>query len=450
MSILRTTLLMTLLVAASAAHGPAYAVEVRGIRYSSTGERTRVVVDLDGPATYQHWTLGDPPRVLVGLPEASVSEGLLTPAIHDGFVDRVRINAPRDGRVQIVLDLRVLAEYRTFTLDNPSRIVIDVLHDGATPPPRSSDPPAGEKPPPDGGEESGDRKPVAERSPAEKVPADEKAAENPAGEQTADSSPPPPETAAASDPRADESQTPSTGGTVIAAKPPLREGPWRIAIDAGHGGKDPGAAYHGAREKDIVLALARAACDELNGRPGVEAFLVRKGDYYIPLRRRWTIAEEGGADLFVSLHCDAAPRNGTRGTAVYFLSLKGATDEAARELAERENRYDRELGLTEPEGELETILFDMGQTDVLAKSEMLAETALDRLFALGTVYSRGVKQAGFAVLKSPRMPSVLVEAAFISNPDENRLLRDRKWQKNFGRYLADGIAAYCRNVERAE
>jgi len=223
-----------------------------------------------------------------------------------------------------------------------------------------------------------------------------------------------------------------------------------VAIDAGHGGQDTGAQHHGTNEKDITLALAREVLDQLDGRPGVRAFLVRKGDYFIPLRRRWTLAEKQGADVFLSLHCNASKNRKAEGTEVFFVSLKGASDEAAHELAEFENSVDQMMGVDLPEDDLNDIIFDMMQTDVMAKSQMLAESCLDELYELGTVYNRGVKQAGFAVLKSPRMPSVLVEAAFISNREENKLLRDRTWQRDFGRHLADGIEAYLQSLDSSE
>ncbi len=223
-----------------------------------------------------------------------------------------------------------------------------------------------------------------------------------------------------------------------------------IAVDAGHGGDDTGAHYLGTNEKDITLDLSRELVDELNRRSGVRAYMVRRGDYFIPLYQRRTIAHQDSADLFVSLHCNASRKSAAKGTEVYFLSLKGASDEAAKELAKRENEVDERMGVAPEAPDLDQILFNMRQTDVLAKSQILAETCLQSLFKLGTVYDRGVKQAGFAVLKFTDIPSVLVEAAFISNRQENRLLRSGKWQRDFARTMADGIESYCKNVDRAE
>lgn len=365
---------------------PARAVVVDGVRHSTSPERTRVVLDLTARATFTHRALSNPPRVVVELPASSFASGVVPRSLENGFVERIRFNRLRSGKIQVVLDLERPLDYKVFTLQKPDRIVVDVTHKG---------------------------RPAAPVS---------------------DPTPPP--------------VTPPRRG-VPPGNPPSRSG-WIVAVDAGHGGEDTGARAFGVTEKTITLALARDLVEELNQRPGIRAFLVRKGDYFIPLRRRWTLAEKQGADLFLSLHCNASRSKRAEGSEVYFVSLKGASDEAAHELAEFENSVDEKMGVDIPEDDLNGIIFDMMQTDVMAKSQMLAETCLDHLFELGTVYSRGVKQAGFAVLKSPRMPSVLVEAAFISNREENKMLRDRKWQRLFGRRLADGVEAYIRSVDGTE
>jgi N-acetylmuramoyl-L-alanine amidase len=400
----------------------ASAETVQTIRYSSNGERTRVVLDLDQVPDFSHRPLPDPPRVVVELPQGRLAAGIQPFSIGDGYVRGVRINELRSGRVQIVLDLERALSYKVVVLANPHRLVVDVEHSG--PPAPIAEPPREEP----------------ARDPSPKRDSDAGRTASPKTEIAPDSRT---GSVATSPPAETRPSTP------ITPEPP-RKGPWRIAVDAGHGGQDHGARYFGTSEKDITLKLARELVAELNTRKGVEAFMVRKGDYFIPLYQRRAIAEKDSADLFVSLHCNASTRSAAAGTEVFFLSLKGASDEAARELAELENMVDEKMGVApEPEG-LDTILFDMRQTDVLAKSEFLAETCLNQLFALGTVYNRGVKQAGFAVLKSPRIPSVLVEAAVVSNRDEHRLLKSGKWQREFGKCMADGIEAYCKNVQRAE
>ncbi len=412
-AVLRTARVTALLLMVTAVM--ASAETVQKIRYSSNAERTRVVLDLNRAPDFSHRPLPDPPRVVVEFPRGTIASGVKPFSIGDGYVSAVRINELRSGRLQVVLDLEHALSYKVLVLTDPHRLVVDVEHAGA-PAPAGTPPPA---------------------EPARDRPPDRDDGAGTAAPPRAEATPP-----AAQQPR-DRDPVP------IIPEPP-RKGPWKIAVDAGHGGQDHGARHHGTSEKDITLKLARELVAELNRRPGMQAFMVRKGDYFIPLYERRALAERDSADLFVSLHCNASRRGSAAGTEVFFLSLKGASDEAARELAELENMVDEKMGVApEPEG-LDSILFDMRQTDVLAKSEMLAETCLNQLFSLGTVYNRGVKQAGFAVLKSPRIPSVLVEAAFLSNREENRLLKSGKWQREFGKCMADGIEAYCKNVQRAE
>ncbi len=395
---------------------PLLAATVTDIRYSSNRERTRMVLDLDSAANFTHRPLDDPPRVVVELPGSSFGSGAAPFSIGDGYVQRVRLNDLRSGKIQVVLDLEKPLDYSVLVLKGPDRIVVDVKHAGAPAPPAAA------------GSGSGDGKQGA--GPGDHAPSSTK---------------PSPDAGAPAG--ASEEEAPSLP---LAIPAPPRKGPWVIAVDAGHGGDDTGAHYLGTNEKDITLDLSRELVDELNRRSGVRAYMVRRGDYFIPLYQRRTIAHQDSADLFVSLHCNASRKSAAKGTEVYFLSLKGASDEAAKELAKRENEVDERMGVAPEAPDLDQILFNMRQTDVLAKSQILAETCLQSLFKLGTVYDRGVKQAGFAVLKFTDIPSVLVEAAFISNRQENRLLRSGKWQRDFARTMADGIESYCKNVDRAE
>jgi N-acetylmuramoyl-L-alanine amidase len=224
-----------------------------------------------------------------------------------------------------------------------------------------------------------------------------------------------------------------------------------IVVDAGHGGQDPGAIGFRLQEKDVCLSLARKLVRELNGRPGLKAWLSRDDDSFLQLRQRTRAAEKRNADLFISIHANASRDRDARGTEVYFLSLSGATDEASHELARLENAADLMGGVApEAEDDLSSILFDMQQTDVLQRSSLLAAAVVDALRGDPDLLTRGVKQAGFMVLKSPRIPSILVETAFITNSAENRLLRGGSFHAAFARRLADGVAGYLENVSVAE
>jgi N-acetylmuramoyl-L-alanine amidase len=227
-----------------------------------------------------------------------------------------------------------------------------------------------------------------------------------------------------------------------------------VAVDAGHGGEDAGA--RGPRklkvlEKTVTLAVARALVDELNKIPGVRGELTRTGDYFIPLHDRFRLAEKMKADLFVSIHANSTRRRNTgRGTEVYFLSLRGASDQADADLADLENAADLVGGVPpRSEDDLVSILYDVKRTAALEQSQLLAETLLDHLATDRRLESRGVKQAGFVVLKSVEFPSVLVETAFINNPVEAKLLKSPEFQRKIAAQLAAGVKRYFERT-RAE
>ena len=220
-----------------------------------------------------------------------------------------------------------------------------------------------------------------------------------------------------------------------------------VAVDAGHGGEDTGAK--GPRsvrvlEKNVTLGVARALVEELNRIPGVRGELTRDGDYFIPLRERYHLAEKMKADLFVSIHANSSRRRGSgRGTEVYFLSLRGAGDQADADLADLENAADMVGGVpAQTEDDLVNILYDVKRASALEQSQLLAETLLDHVAADRRLESRGIKQAGFVVLKSVEFPSVLVETAFINNPVEAGLLRSQDFQQKIAHQLAEGVRRY--------
>jgi len=218
-----------------------------------------------------------------------------------------------------------------------------------------------------------------------------------------------------------------------------------VVIDPGHGGDDTGAKGPGGTlEKNVTLAVGRDLAEELNKVPGVRAMLTRDGDFFIPLRQRYRIAEKAHADLFISIHCNSSHRRGHgSGTEVYFLSLKGAEDQADQDLADVENAADLVGGVPpQAEDDVVGVLYNVRRNAALERSQLLAESLLDHVSSELRVESRGIKQAGFAVLKSVEFPSVLVETAFINNPREVRMLRDPTFQRQLGKQLASGVVAY--------
>ncbi|HEX3849103.1 MAG TPA: N-acetylmuramoyl-L-alanine amidase [Steroidobacteraceae bacterium] len=218
-----------------------------------------------------------------------------------------------------------------------------------------------------------------------------------------------------------------------------------VAVDAGHGGDDPGAiGLNGAREKDVVLAIARELALKINAEPGMRAVLTRNGDYFVPLRDRMRRARAQQADLFVSVHADSIRDRRVDGSSVYILSQRGASDEAARWLAERENASDLVGGvsLDDKSDVLASVLLDVSQSASLSASGIAAERVLRQLNRVGEVRKPRVQEARFMVLKSPDIPSMLVETAYISNPQEEQRLRSQAHQAKIAGAIHQGVHDY--------
>lgn len=220
-----------------------------------------------------------------------------------------------------------------------------------------------------------------------------------------------------------------------------------IAIDAGHGGQDPGATGHGGtHEKDVVLAIARALARRVNDEPGMKAYLTRDSDTFVVLRERINKARAAHADLFVSVHADSIANREVSGSSVYVLSDHGASSEAARWLADRENAADLKGGvrLGDKNGQLASLLMDLSQTASIGSSMEAAERVLHSLDHVGEIRKSQVQQAGFLVLKSPDIPSMLVETAYISNPGEESRLRTPAHQEAVASAIFSGLRDYFR------
>lgn len=218
-----------------------------------------------------------------------------------------------------------------------------------------------------------------------------------------------------------------------------------VAIDAGHGGKDPGShGPAGTLEKNVTLAVARDLAKEINRQPGMKAVLTRDSDTFVPLKRRYEIAREHNADLFVSIHADAFTNDDARGSSVWVLSPRGKTSMAARWLADGENRADLigGISLDDKDDGLAKVLLDLQQGWAIQASDEVAGNVLRALAKLGPTHRGHVERANFVVLRSPDVPSILVETAFISNPAEERKLRDPAHQKLLATAVMSGVKNY--------
>ena len=229
--------------------------------------------------------------------------------------------------------------------------------------------------------------------------------------------------------------------------------PMTIAIDAGHGGRDPGAiGKRGTKEKDIALQIAKRVKKKIDRQPGMKGVLIRDGDYYVSLRKRINKARKHKADMFISIHADANPDARLTGSSVYILSQKGASSEAAKWLANRENSYENRLAgadLHRSNKVVSSLLLDLSLEDTISKSNEIARDVLKELGSVNDLLRHQVESAGFVVLKSPDIPSVLVETAFISNAREEKRLKTAKHQEKLANAIFKGVRRYqVASIER--
>ena len=360
---------------------PAHAVEVRDIRLWASPESTRVVLDLSGSARHSLSVLKNPERIVLDIPGVRMRANAHTTPAAAGSVKQVRVARGKSADVRIVLDLTHAVRAKSFLTAPNDHYGYRLVIDLA-------------------GAGAG------------------------AG--------PGPAAVAATVPVKIEHAPPDTRDLII-------------AIDAGHGGDDPGAiGINGTREKDVVFAIAKELFQRVNGEPGMKAVLTRNGDYFLPLRERMQRARAQQADLFVSIHADSIQDRRVDGSSVYILSQRGASDEAARWLAERENASDLIGGvsLDDKDDVLASVLLDLSQSAALSASETAAEQVLRGLGQVGEVRKHQVQQARFMVLKSPDIPSMLVETAYISNPQEEQRLRAQSHQAKLAAAIHQGLRAY--------
>lgn len=384
------------------------AAELRDLHVWDGPESTRVVFDLTAETQPQIFVLSNPERVVIDLRGISQSGGALVKKVQPkGLVQKLRSGPRDDGSLRIVLEVAESVSPRTFSLppgeSNGHRLVLDLY--GRTP-----------------SLEELSSKPAKPAKAPPIIPI------------TA------PVTAVAV-------TTTRSFSAPVAGAPMIQlvDKPIVIAVDAGHGGEDPGAqGRSGLREKDVALAIARQLARRINEQPGFKAVLTRDGDYFIELRDRVERARKAEADLFVSVHCNAYTNRSLRGSAVYVLSPRGATNEHARWLAHKENSADMVggIGIQAKDKDLAAVLIDLSQTSTMEASFDVGSRVLSSLGRVNPLQKQDVQQAGFVVLKAPDIPSLLVETAFITNERDERMLADKAYHDKLARALLDGIKGY--------
>lgn len=363
---MRLAMLLTMLSASLV-----YAADIEGVRLWRAPDHTRVVLDLSDAATFKHFTLSNPDRVVVDIQDAKLRAKLNDLDLSRSPVKKVRAAKRNKKDLRLVFDLSDKVKPNTFLLSANQqygdRLVIDLY----------------------------DRQAKQEAV---------KTAANQNGKRD-----------------------------II------------IAIDAGHGGEDPGAlGPRKAREKTVVMAIAREVKKRFDNMPGYRGVLVRDGDYYVGLSKRRDIARQKQADLFISIHADAFTNKSVSGGSVYTLSQRGASSASARFLAESENSTDLIGGvaLSDKDDVLASVLLDLSMTAKLDHSVLVGKEILREMKAVTKLHKNTVEHAGFAVLKTPDIPSVLVETGFISNPAEARRLTTASHQKKLARAIVQGTSAF--------
>ncbi len=404
-------------------------VPIAAARVWPAADYTRVTLESPQPIRHQMLSLKNPERLVLDLENVALTNVLsgLNEKIgtNDPYVKSVRVGQFKPGVVRLVFDLKSEVKPQVFALapvagyahrlaldiyplepPDPLLAVLDKRAQSAEPAatlPSTS--PASPVPP-------------LATAPVETRPTPDKPAARP------------PEKTARADPRR-------------ATAAPARM--ITIAIDAGHGGEDPGArGKNGTWEKNVTLAISRKLKERIEQEPNMRALLVRDGDYFMPLHTRVIKARRANADLFVSVHADAFTSPEARGSSVFALSERGATSAAANWLARKENEADLIGGvnLDVPDPFLKQTLLDLSQTATINDSLKLAKAVLGEVGNINKLHKNHVEQAGFAVLKSPDIPSILVETAFITNPDEERRLNDEAYQAKMAEAIFAGIKRY--------
>lgn len=371
---------------------PALADTVEKLRMSTNQDNTRLVLDMDRLSAYDSFTLENPDRLVIDIANSQPNPKLGLPDLKNSPIKNIRQGAQPDQQLRLVIDLKTAVSYQIQTLA-PSesfpghRLVIDM--------------------------QSGTPEAATE---TEKT-------------QLADVE----QVAKLSKSRPEKTREKGVERDIV------------IAIDAGHGGHDPGAIGRaGTREKDVVLAIAKRLARLVEEEPGMRPYLTRDSDEFVSLRGRIVRARENNADMFISIHADAFHNINARGSSVYVLSDRGASSEAAQILADRENAADLAGGISleDKDDLLASVLLDLSQTASLEASLEVGETVLQGLKRVGNVHKKQVESAAFVVLKSPDIPSVLVETAFISNPNEERKLNQAEHQSRLAHAMMNGIRDY--------
>ena len=384
---------------------PLYASTIVSARMWPAQEYTRLILESGAPVAHQMFAVKNPARLVLDLEDVELTPELAQLAQHvqpdDPYIEAIRVARFKPGVVRIVLDLKSEVDPQLFALkpfgSYGHRVVLDLY-------------------------------PVTPLDPLMTLLEFDRSSREDAGPPAVADKPPPPV------------ERPAPTKPAASGRRPII-----VAIDPGHGGEDPGAiGRRGTCEKDVTLAIARRLKRLIDGEPGMRAMLTRDDDYYVALNARVQKARRVQADLFISVHADAFTTPTAKGSSVFALSEHGATSAAARWLAQHENEADLIGGvnLDNRDRVLAQTLLDLSQTAQINDSLRVGRSVLDGIGAVNALHKGSVEQASFAVLKAPDIPSILVETAFISNPDEELKLKSDLYQQRFAESIFGGVKRY--------
>jgi N-acetylmuramoyl-L-alanine amidase len=394
-----------------------------GVRIWPAKEYTRVTLEIDQPLQFTQTVLNDPPRLYVDLEGIDIDSQLRDMVskvqADDPYIKSVRVGQNRPKVIRLVFDLKEPVKPQLFELAPVSiyktRLVLDLY------PVKAIDPLAALIAKAEILEPRVDKKPEVK---------------DPLGDLIRETG--------------KEATKPTELPTEITTKPKSGKAPAikrlvTIALDPGHGGEDPGAVGKGGtREKDVVLMIAKLLEQRINKEPNMRAYLTRNSDFFVPLAERVSKARRVQADLFVSIHADAFIDRRAKGASVFVLSERGASSAAARWIAAKENGADAVGGLNfkGQNKEVSNLLRELSATAQIQASTLLAKSVIKEMGSIGSLHSSGVEQAGFAVLRAPDITSILVETAFISNPEEEARLSDKTYQDKIANAVFRGLRAH--------
>lgn len=393
-------------------------VNVTSLSYPPASKKSRMSFAVTASPKHRVFVLDNPSRLVIDIKNAALAQGLSQPSPSHPLFAKVRAAAKNTTDLRIVVDLKKPVSPENFSLstDNKDgrRLLVDLIN----------------------------KAPLASVKTVTKTPAkpvDREALALIAGK-----------------PVKAKKETENTKISAVKSAQvntaDVKERNIVVAIDAGHGGDDPGAqGPHGTEEKLVTFAIAKKLAALINAQPGMKAVMVRRGDYYIGLRKRMQIARAAKANLFISIHADAFEDASVRGASVYTLSTRGASSEAAHWLANSENASDvGGVSLSDKEDVLASVLLDLSQTATQQASFEVAKSVLKNFQNISVLHKDSVQKAGFIVLKSPDIPSILVETAYISNPLEEQNLTSARYQAKMANAIFAGVRNYFRKSAPVE